>query len=69
MITRIALDPASLADLHVVGDEHATGALHKILIAALNAHGAVVLGSPADTLELLTEIKAQNQEVRTGLSI
>jgi hypothetical protein len=64
VITRIAIDPAPLADLQVVGDEQATGALHKVLITALNAHGAVFLGSKADTAELLKEIKAQSQEVR-----
>jgi hypothetical protein len=42
MIARVALDPSSLADLQVVGDEEATSALHDLLLTALNLHGAVV---------------------------
>lgn len=64
MIARIALDPLSLADLKVVDDDEATSALHDLLLTALNAHGALVLGTPADAAGLITEIKSQNSEVQ-----
>jgi|BarGraNGADG00212_1021973.scaffolds.fasta_scaffold10578_1 hypothetical protein len=64
MIARVALDPSSLADLQVVGDEEATSALHDLLLTALNLHGAVVLGTGADAAALRQQIKAQNPEVR-----